>query len=57
LVGVLTVPRTVYQMVGENTNHREIAGRYLLRQGLFYPMLYFIGTDSPALLHLFQELN
>jgi len=35
-------------MVGENTNHREIAGSYLLRQGLFYPKLYFIGTNSPA---------
>ena len=23
LVGVLTVPRTIYKMVGENTNHRE----------------------------------
>ncbi|OZA54101.1 MAG: hypothetical protein B7X75_08675, partial [Sphingobacteriales bacterium 39-40-5] len=27
----------------------RIAGRYLLRQGLFYPELYFIGTDSPAI--------
>jgi hypothetical protein len=26
----------------------RIAGRYLLRQGLFYPDLYFIGTGSPA---------
>ena len=24
LVGVLTVPRTIYQMVGGNTNRREI---------------------------------
>jgi hypothetical protein len=23
LVGVLTVPRTIYQMVGDNTNQRE----------------------------------
>jgi len=30
-------------MVGENTNHREIAGRYLLQKGLFYPELFFIG--------------
>jgi hypothetical protein len=29
----------------------------LLRQGLFYLWLYFIGTGSPALLHVFQELN
>jgi hypothetical protein len=25
-----------------------MAGRYLLRQGLFYPGLFFIGTDNPA---------
>ena len=25
-----------------------IAGRYLLRQGLFYPRLFFMGTDSPG---------
>ena len=24
------------------------AGRYLLRQGLFYLLLFFIGTDRPA---------
>jgi len=24
LVGVLTVPRTIYQMVADNTNRREI---------------------------------
>jgi len=35
-------------LVGDNTNHREIAGSYLLRQGLFYPELFFIGTGSPA---------
>ena len=28
----------------------RIAGRYLLRQGLFYSGLFFIGTGSPALL-------
>jgi hypothetical protein len=26
----------------------RIAGRYLLRQGLIYPVLYFIGTGRPA---------
>jgi len=26
----------------------RIAGRYLLRQGLFNSVSYFIGTDSPA---------
>jgi hypothetical protein len=25
-----------------------MAGRYLLRQGLFYPGLFFIGTENPA---------
>jgi hypothetical protein len=25
-----------------------MAGRYFLRQGLFYPGLFFIGTDNPA---------
>jgi len=25
----------------------SIAGRYLLRQGLVYPLLFFIGTGSP----------
>jgi hypothetical protein len=25
----------------------RIAGRYFLRQGLFYPVLFFIGTGSP----------
>jgi len=29
-----------------------IAGSYLFRQGLFYPVLYFIGTGSLALLVL-----
>jgi len=28
----------------------RIAGRYLLRQGLFYPVLFFIGKGIPALL-------
>jgi hypothetical protein len=61
LVGV-TVPKTIYQMVVDNTNHRELhchsgEGQNFLRQGLFYPVLYFIGTDSPALLRTFQELN
>ncbi|HQS52725.1 MAG TPA: hypothetical protein PLN99_12600, partial [Daejeonella sp.] len=27
----------------------RIAGSYLLRQGLFYPGLFFIGTDSQAI--------
>ena len=25
-----------------------LAGRYFLRQGLFYLLLFFIGTDRPA---------
>ncbi|MDP3468415.1 MAG: hypothetical protein Q8S11_08780, partial [Daejeonella sp.] len=48
LVGVLTVPGTIISLVGDITDHRRIAGRYFLRQGLFYMELYFIGTDSPA---------
>jgi hypothetical protein len=40
-------------MVLDNTNQREMhchsgEGQNLLRQGLFNPVLYFIGTASPA---------
>jgi hypothetical protein len=39
----------------------RIAGSYLLRQGLFYPGLFFIGTGGPELLlracRAFHELN
>jgi len=48
LVGVLTVPSTIILLVGDNTDHRRIAGRYFLRQGLFYPELFFIGKGNPA---------
>jgi hypothetical protein len=38
-------------LVIDNTNNKElrIAESYLLRQGLFYPGWYFIGTGSPLL--------
>jgi hypothetical protein len=51
LVGVFTVPSTILSLVIDNTNNKElrIAGSYLLRQGLFYPGWYFIGTGSPLL--------
>jgi hypothetical protein len=44
-------------MVGDNTNRREMhchsgKGQNLLRQGLFYGELYFMGTGSPAKGHL-----
>jgi len=50
VVGVLTVPSTIISLVGDNTDHRRIAGSYLLRRGLFYPGLFFIGKGSSALL-------
>jgi hypothetical protein len=60
LVGVVTVPRSIYQMVGDNTNQREMVGDNtnqrellslqqswnLLREGLFYPNLFFIGKGG-----------
>jgi hypothetical protein len=50
MVGVLTVPSTIISLVGDNTNHRENYDslKLNLRQGLFYLMLYFIGTDKLA---------
>jgi len=44
-------------LVGDNTDHREIAGSYILRQGLFYPVLFFIGTAARQKDHLPFEIN
>jgi hypothetical protein len=50
LVGVFTVPSIILSLVIDNINNKEltIAGSYLLRQGLFYQLLLFIGKGSPA---------